>query len=1280
MPLLHAGCDAQQHLVVELQQLAQCCRSRKLLLQQLAHVRRIGVSLHQLGNLLAQRLRGPAQVRLQDLAHVHTGGHAERIQHDLHRRSIGQIRHVFLRKYARNHALVAVAAGHLVAHAQLALHGHVNLHQLDHARRQLVALLQLGHLLVGDLAQHFDLPRGHLLDLVDLLVDARVLVVVTDALQVLGRNALDGVAVQNRALGDQALVGALVVQVGEHFLAAQNRFQALQALVGQNADLVAEILFEFCHVLGLDQLGALILLLALAAEDAHVHHRALDAGRAGERGVAHVAGLFAENRPQQLLFRRQLGFALGRHLAHQNVAVADLGADADHAAFIEIPQRVLAHVGYVARDLLGAQLGVAGLDFELLDVHRGVVVLAHQPLADKDGVLKVVAAPGHESHQHVTAQRQLALLGARPVGNHLALHHALALADHRLLIDAGVLIRPLELDELVDVGTHLARQLRGMVLALDAHDDALGVHRVHDAVALGQDHGAGVARGHAFHARTHQRSLGCQQRHALALHVGAHQCAVGVVVLEERHQRSGHRDQLLGADVDVVDLGAVHQHKVALPARVHQIFSDLALVVEFDIRLGDGVPVFLPRGKIEAEGNRVDGALARLLQLGIQARRLVLLDVIAHAQAAFAGVDDLNEIENLRVLHLAVRRLDKSILIDARKATQRADESDVRTFRRLDRANAAVVRGVHVAHLEARALARQPARPQSRKPPLVRDLRQRIGLVHELRELRGAEELADRRHHRLGVDEVVRHGRVQLLIHAHLFLDGALHAHQADAELVFHQLAHGAHAAVAQMVDIVHHADVLAQLEQVADGRIEILRRQRAMIQRRGVLVFVELDVELEPAHAREIVLARIEEHAFEERRGRIQRGRVARPQLAVDLDQRLLRLVHRVALQRVGDDVAHVVAIGEEDLKRRCARGQHLVQPVGGQLHVGLHHHFAGGRIHHVGRGHRAIELGGFNFHLVNARGTQRLQRMRRDLAPGVRNLFLAVQNGVRRLYANQVRALRGILRHHPLQLAVGNVQTVHGVEGFQDLLVGTQPQRAQKDRSQELALAVDAHIERVLLVVLEFHPRTAIGNDLAQEVGAAVGGLKKDAGRAVQLRHNHALGAIHNKRAVRRHQRNVAEEDFLLLNVADGLVAGLGVLVVDGQAHRHLQRRGEGHAPLLALLLVVLQLQAYRIAALVAEVGRVFVVGAALLAEHVGGQERIRDDHRSAMHAGRAQVVQALQVSALALPVADREVNEVQLRDAAEVRDREDRHKHRLQSGSSRSLGSLSICRNRS
>ena len=59
-------------------------------------------------------------------------------------------------------------------------------------------------------------------------------------------------------------------------------------------------------------------------------------------------------------------------------------------------------------------------------------------------------------------------------------------------------------------------------------------------------------------------------------------------------------------------------------------------------------------------------------------------------------------------------------------------------------ADAAVMGRMHVAHFEAGALARQAARAKRRDATLVRDFRQRVVLVHELRQLRGAEELLDR--------------------------------------------------------------------------------------------------------------------------------------------------------------------------------------------------------------------------------------------------------------------------------------------------------------------------------------------------------------------------------------------------------------------------------------------------------------------------------------------------------------------------------------------------------
>ena len=77
---------------------------------------------------------------------------------------------------------------------------------------------------------------------------------------------------------------------------------------------------------------------------------------------------------------------------------------------VEVRERVLRDVRDVARDLLGAELGVAGLDLELLDVDRREVVVLDEAFRDQDGVLVVVAAPRHEGDEDVAPEGELAVL------------------------------------------------------------------------------------------------------------------------------------------------------------------------------------------------------------------------------------------------------------------------------------------------------------------------------------------------------------------------------------------------------------------------------------------------------------------------------------------------------------------------------------------------------------------------------------------------------------------------------------------------------------------------------------------------------------------------------------------------------------------------------------------------------------------------------------------------------------------------------------------------------
>jgi len=93
-------------------------------------------------------------------------------------------------------------------------------------------------------------------------------------------------------------------------------------------------------------------------------------------------------------------------------------------------------------------------------------------------------------------------------------------------------------------------------------------------------------------------------------------------------------------------------------------------------------------------------------------------------------------------------------------------------------------------------------------------------------------------------------------------------------------------------------------------------------------------------------------------------------------------------------------------------------------------------------------------------------------------------------------------------------------------------------------LPLAVDSNVQNVLGVVFEFEPTTHDTDDFPEEVAAVIGALEENAGRAcnwetmtrsVPLMMNVPFSVI---------QRNVAVENFLLLDVADGLRAGIGSL----------------------------------------------------------------------------------------------------------------------------------------
>src|SRR5262249_11849330 len=148
----------------------------------------------------------------------------------------------------------------------------------------------------------------------------------------------------------------------------------------------------------------------------------------------------------------------------------------------------------------------------------------------------------------------------------------------------------------------------------------------------------------------------------------------------------------------------------------------------------------------------------------------------------------------------AVRGFKETEVIDARKGGQGRNQTNVRAFRRFDRANTAVMRRMDVADFESGAVAGETARSESGQTAFVRQLGQRIDLVHELGKLASAEEIADDGREGFWIDELLwRHGFDALVEEGHALLDEALGPGQTDAALVGEQFADGANAAAAEV-------------------------------------------------------------------------------------------------------------------------------------------------------------------------------------------------------------------------------------------------------------------------------------------------------------------------------------------------------------------------------------------------------------------------------------------------------------------------------------------------
>src|SRR5262245_39065490 len=116
----------------------------------------------------------------------------------------------------------------------------------------------------------------------------------------------------------------------------------------------------------------------------------------------------------------------------------------------------------------------------------------------------------------------------------------------------------------------------------------------------------------------------------------------------------------------------------------------MTALINFDVCLADDIFVLFPRREVERI-QLISGMFLVFRKFPVDRYRLALLDVITGFKICVTGIENLHIIEDTTVFDFPIRRFDEAELIDPGKARERRDQSDVRTFRRLDRADASVM-------------------------------------------------------------------------------------------------------------------------------------------------------------------------------------------------------------------------------------------------------------------------------------------------------------------------------------------------------------------------------------------------------------------------------------------------------------------------------------------------------------------------------------------------------------------------------------------------------------
>lgn len=435
------------------------------------------------------------------------------------------------------------------------------------------------------------------------------------------------------------------------------------------------------------------------------------------------------------------------------------------------------------------------------------------------------------------------------------------------------------------------------------------------------------------------------------------------------------------------------------------------------------------------------------------------------------------------------------------------------------------------------------------------DLRKRVGMVNEMRKMRGKEELKKRRRRRIRVDEVMRNESIDL-DRGNKLIDREINEEKKEEIMVLNKIEERKKEEVEEIVDVVDIEEKIEKLKKNIEKGKDILIEKKE----KGVLrVEVKKNVNIKEEKGRKVVELGIEEKRMENGIRRINSRRLKRKNEEVDVEKWLMEdivIVERKSVEDIRKDI-EMVDIEKVDLSiEGIDKG---IEKILIDLVKGLEINIESWVIEEILRKIREEKIVLSRIDGIEEILGKMIGRKRGKIIEWLKKEIESI--GIKEIGddINEIEELGGIRNEKVIEVK-GIGESI--VESGKNLLEVNE-ERNKKSSGRKIEKKVDERIEDVIGIEIDIEKRKEIRNEerrkkkIERRMGIEIVMIEEEERRKVNMRKDKEIGEVEDEGEVVGNERNIENVKVMIIDVIDGIRKGVLVNIEKDKKKSKIERR---------------------------------------------------------------------------------------------------------------------------